>query len=113
MTFPPGIIYSLKLLPGVLAPPLGSYFLKWLSETYLNLSTPHWLFAPLCLLSFPLVFTARVQYKLYSDRHAATKRGAVLPPTLSSSVGGIDIVRNALRDRGTEYPGEIFTISCA
>ncbi|KAJ6577741.1 cytochrome P450 monooxygenase pc-3, partial [Mycena capillaripes] len=88
MPFPPGIIYLGKLLPGVLAPPLGTWFLKWLSETYLNVHAPRWVFVPLCLLSFPLFFTARVQYKLYADRRAATAHGAVLPP------------------RGTQYPGE-------
>ncbi|KAF7348800.1 hypothetical protein MVEN_01399700 [Mycena venus] len=106
MAFPPGILYSLKLLPGILAPPLGTCFLKWLCETYLSMEVPRWVFTPLCLFSFPLVFTFRVQYKLRADRRAAAARGAVLPPTVPSSIGGIDVVRGALRNRGNEYPGE-------
>ncbi|KAF8125693.1 cytochrome P450 [Mycena galopus ATCC 62051] len=106
MTFPPGISYSLKFLPSIIAPLLGTYFLKWLSETYLNLHAPRWAFIPLCVFSFPLVFTTRVQYKVYSDRRAAAARGAVLPPTVPASVGGIDLVRNSMRNRGREFPGE-------
>ncbi|KAJ6626539.1 cytochrome P450 [Mycena sp. CBHHK59/15] len=106
MAFPPGIIYLSKLLPGILAPPIGSCFLKWLCETYLNIHVPRWVFVPLCLLSFPLVFSFRVQYKLYANRRAAAAHGAVLPPTLPSSIGGIDLMLSAMRDMAKRYPGE-------
>ncbi|KAJ7732923.1 cytochrome P450 [Mycena maculata] len=106
MSFPPGIIYLAKLLPGVLAPPIGTCFLKWLCDTYLDLQTPRWVFVPLCLLSFPLVFTAKVQYRLYANRRAAAAHGAILPPTVPSTIGGIDMVLSAMRNKGTVYPGE-------
>ncbi|KAJ7463233.1 cytochrome P450 [Mycena latifolia] len=106
MAFPPGIIYLAKLLPGVLAPPLGTSFLKWLLETYLDVHAPRWVFAPVCLLSFPLVLTFRVQYKLWADRRAAAAHGAMLPPCLPSSIGGIDLMRTALREMADSYPGE-------
>ncbi|KAJ7258451.1 cytochrome P450 monooxygenase pc-3 [Mycena haematopus] len=106
MAFPPGISYTLKLLPSIFAPPLGTCFLKWVSETYLNMHVSRWVFAPLCLFSFPLIFTARVQYELYANRRAAAARGAALPPTVPASIGGLDLVRNTMRDRETQYPGE-------
>ncbi|KAJ6512364.1 cytochrome P450 [Mycena vulgaris] len=110
MAFPPGIIYLAKLLPGVLAPPIGSCFLKWLLETYLGVHAPRWVFAPLCLLSFPLVFTFRVQRKLWADRRAAAAHGAVLPPALPSSIGGINLIRSAIQDLAERYPGEPLAI---
>ncbi|KAF7334357.1 hypothetical protein MSAN_02375000 [Mycena sanguinolenta] len=106
MALPPGISFSLKRLPSILAPPLGTYVLKWLGETYLNMHMSRWVSVSLCLLSFPLIFTARVQYKLLANRRAAAARGATLPPTVPSSVGGLDIVWSGMRNRGTEYPGE-------
>ncbi|KAF7338915.1 hypothetical protein MSAN_02214800 [Mycena sanguinolenta] len=106
MALPPGISFSLKCLPSILAPLLGTYVLKWLGETYLNMHVSRWVSVSLCLFSFPLIFTARVQYKVLADRRAAAARGATLPPTVPSSIGGIDIVRSGMRNRGTEYPGE-------
>jgi hypothetical protein len=106
MEIPPGIVYLSKLLPGFLAPPLATCFLKWLGETYFSIYVPRWVFAPVCLLSFPMILTARVKYKLYSDRRAAAASGAVLPPTLPSSIGGIDLMRAGLQKRGKEYPGQ-------
>ncbi|KAJ6450403.1 cytochrome P450 [Mycena sanguinolenta] len=109
MTFPPGISFSLKLLPSILAPALGTYILKWLGETYLNMHVSRWVSASLCLFSFPLIFTTRVQYKRFADQRAAAARGAALPPTVPSSIGGLDIVRNGIRNRGTEHPAEPLT----
>lgn len=106
MNLPPGIIYLSKLSPGLFAPPLATFLLKWLSETYLGFHVPRTVFAPLCLLSFPLVFVVKVQYSLYSDRRAAAAHGAVLPPTLPSSIGGIDLVLASMRNLATNYPGE-------
>jgi hypothetical protein len=34
--------------------------------------------------------------------------GAVLPPTVPSLIGGIEVVRGALPNRGNEYPGSCF-----
>ncbi|KAJ7689971.1 cytochrome P450 [Mycena rosella] len=111
MAPPPGIIFLSKLLPGVLAPPIGTWFLKWLLDTYLDLHAPRWVFAPICLLSFPLVFASRVQYKLWTDRRAAATHGAVLPPRIPSSIpGGIDLIRSAMRDMAERYPGEPLAI---
>jgi hypothetical protein len=111
MSFPPGILYVSKLLPGVLGPPLGTYFLKWLLETCLDVGAPRWVFVPVCLLSFPFVFTCRVQYKMLADRRAAAALGAVLPPFLPSSIGGIDLILGALRRMGTQFPGSRYSSS--
>ncbi|KAF7349579.1 hypothetical protein MSAN_01683200 [Mycena sanguinolenta] len=106
MTLPPGISFSSKRLPGILAPALGTYVLKWLGETYLNMHVWRWVSVSMCLFGFPLIFMARVQYKIFADHRAAAARGAALPPTVPSSIGGFDIVRTGMRNRGTEYPGE-------
>ncbi|KAJ7512111.1 cytochrome P450 [Mycena galericulata] len=106
MGFPPGVIYLAKLLPSVLAPPLGTWVVKWLSATYLYLDIPRWASAPIVLLSFPLLFTAKVQYILYANRRAAAAHGAVLPPTVPSAIGGIDIIWAAMRQFATRFPGE-------
>ncbi|KAJ7433135.1 cytochrome P450 [Mycena galericulata] len=106
MVFPPGVIYLAKLLPSVLAPPLGTWVVKWLSATYLYLDIPRWASAPIVLLSFPLLFTAKVQYILYANRRAAAAHGAVLPPTVPSAIGGIDIIWAAMRQFATRFPGE-------
>ncbi|KAJ7080558.1 cytochrome P450 [Mycena crocata] len=106
MSLPPGIIYLSRLLPGVLAPPLVSWLLKWLGETYLHIDAPRWVWVPICVLSFPAVFTAKVQYRIYANQRAAARHGAVLPPGLPSSIGGIDLVLSAMRDLAASYPGE-------
>ncbi|KAJ6563339.1 cytochrome P450 [Mycena vulgaris] len=106
MAFPPGIIHLSKVLPGVLAPAIGISFLKWLVETYLNVHASRWVFALVCLLSFPLALTFRVQYKLWVDRRAAAAYGAILPPALPSSIGGIDLIRTMVRQMAESYPGE-------
>ncbi|KAK7059904.1 cytochrome P450 [Favolaschia claudopus] len=109
----PGIVYSFKLLPGFLAPPITVYFLKWLAETHLNiiqLQVSPWVFGPLCLFSYPLVFTARVQYQLWKDRRAARVRGAVIPPVVPASIGGIDKVIAGLRTGRNQYPAENLAI---
>ncbi|KAJ7036761.1 cytochrome P450 [Mycena alexandri] len=110
MVFPPGILYISKLLPTFLGPPLAACFLKWLYDTYFNILVPRWLFALLCLTSFPIVFAIKVQFKLYVDRRAAASHGAILPPTVPSSIGGIDVIRAAMRDMAKEYPGEALAL---
>ncbi|KAJ7155172.1 cytochrome P450 [Mycena filopes] len=112
MPFPPGLLFLAKLLPGVLAPAAGTYSIKWLCATFLGIHTPRWVLIPLGLLSFPVVFTVRVQYKLISDRRAAAAHGAVLPPTQPSSIGGIDLIRTSMREMGKRYPGEPIALIC-
>ncbi|KAJ6627757.1 cytochrome P450 [Mycena sp. CBHHK59/15] len=106
MSFPPGIIYLSKLLPGLLIPPVGSYLLKWFFQVYFKLSTPHWMVVPLCSLSLPVAFTAKILYHLYARCREAAVHGAVLPPTLPSSIGGIDLLLSSLRDTSSDAPGE-------
>ncbi|KAK6984008.1 cytochrome P450 [Favolaschia claudopus] len=106
MSLPPGIRYLLNLLPTLLTPPFTVYFAKWFAETYLNLQISRMLVVPLCFFSFPIVFTARVQYSLWKDRRAAASHGAVLPSTIPAWWGGIDLLIAAVKTQASQYPGE-------
>ncbi|KAJ7703527.1 cytochrome P450 [Mycena rosella] len=68
----------------ILASSIGACVVTWLLDAYLNVHSLRWVFLIVCLLSFPLVFIFKVQYTLWTDRHAATAHGATLPPTLPS-----------------------------
>ncbi|KAJ7615450.1 cytochrome P450 [Roridomyces roridus] len=96
MAFPPGILYILKLLPGFLQPPLATWALAWLLQRYMAIHISPSFLAVLCVLSVPLVFTAK-----------AAAQGAVLPPVVASSAGGITLVRRVLKSATEDFPGEL------
>jgi hypothetical protein len=100
----PGLLYISKSLPSTFVVPISSYFIQWLIERYLHLHPPRWAVLPVCLLSLPLFFTTKIQYKYYTDRRAAAAHGAIFPPAVPASTGGINLLITAFRDMMTTYP---------
>ncbi|KAJ6624157.1 cytochrome P450 [Mycena sp. CBHHK59/15] len=109
---PPGIAYILSLLPGLVSPPLAVYLLSFIARTYLEVSLPTWACLLSFLLSVPIALTVKVQYKDYINRRDAAALGAVLPPEIPASYGGISTVLEAVRDLATGYPGELLGSRC-
>ncbi|KAK7000276.1 cytochrome P450 [Favolaschia claudopus] len=92
MPFAPGIIYLATHLPKLLVPPLFVYCVKFTAESYLDSIIPAWLTNLAYILSGPVFFTLLVQYRDYCVRSQAAAHGAVLPPALPGSIGGLHML---------------------
>ncbi|KAJ7909793.1 cytochrome P450 [Mycena leptocephala] len=103
MTLPPGIVYLAKQLPRVLAPPVAVYCAKFVAELVFELVVPAWLTTIACALSGPALLTVVVQYRDYQVRRQAAAHGAVLPPSLPGSIGGLHML---FINHEEMYPGE-------
>ncbi|KAK7000190.1 cytochrome P450 [Favolaschia claudopus] len=103
MPFPPGIIYLATHLPKLLVPPLFVYCVKFAAESYLGSIIPTWLTSLAYILSSPLFLTLLVQYRDYWVRSQAAAHGAVLPPALPGSIGGLHMLFAKVKDM---YPAE-------
>ncbi|KAK6974910.1 cytochrome P450 [Favolaschia claudopus] len=103
MPFPPGIIYLATHLPKLLVPPLFVYCVKFTAESYLDSRIPAWLTTLTYILSGPVFLTLLVQYRDYCVRSQAAAHGAVLPPALPGSIGGLHMLFAKVKDM---YPAE-------
>ncbi|KAK7000219.1 cytochrome P450 [Favolaschia claudopus] len=103
MPFPPGIIYLATHLPRLLVPPLFVYCLKFAAESYLGSIIPTWLTSLAYILSGPAFLALLVQYRDYCVRSQAAAHGAVLPPALPGSIGGLHMLFAKVKDM---YPAE-------
>ncbi|KAJ6483937.1 cytochrome P450 [Mycena sanguinolenta] len=108
MPLPPGIPYLAKQLPGVLAPPLAVYCAKLVIERFGNTVIPTWIVTTACLLSGPALFLVLVQYRDYGHRREAAARGAVMPPALPGSPGGLHMLFTNLEEM---YPGDGLSVA--
>ncbi|KAF8191931.1 cytochrome P450 [Mycena galopus ATCC 62051] len=108
MPVPPGISYLARQLPLVLAPPALVYCMTLAVERFGVFVVPGWLTTIACLLSGPTLLTVRVQYRDYQHRRQAAARGAVMPPALPGSIGGLHML---FRNEEDMYPGEgLYTV---
>ncbi|KAK6971681.1 cytochrome P450 [Favolaschia claudopus] len=103
MPFPPGILYLATHLPKLLVPPLFVYCVKFTAESCLDSIIPAWLATLAYILSGPAFRTLLVQYRDYCVRSQAAAHGAVLPPALPGSIGGLHMLFAKVKDM---YPVE-------
>ncbi|KAF8206094.1 cytochrome P450 [Mycena galopus ATCC 62051] len=103
MPLPPGIVYLAKQLPRIFAPAFLVYCAKLVAQLRFGAVVPLWITALACVLSGPAVLTAIVQYSDYKDRRQAAAYGAVIPPSVPGSIGGIHMLFTNMKDM---YPGE-------
>jgi hypothetical protein len=54
----------------------------------------------------------QVQHRDYVNRCDAAAHGAILPPELESSFGGVSTVLRSVRDLATGYPGQLLAQRC-
>ncbi|KAJ7926709.1 cytochrome P450 [Mycena leptocephala] len=104
MPLPPGPVYLAKQLPRILAPPVAVYCTKLVAELcFQDLIVPTWLTTIACVFSGPALLTVIVQYRDYQIRRQAAALGAVLPPTVPNSIGGLHML---FTNTDARYPGE-------
>ncbi|KAI0652994.1 cytochrome P450 monooxygenase pc-3 [Cubamyces menziesii] len=105
-SLPPGPRYLVSQLPNVLTPPAIVYALTYLARERLHLSPPTWLLALAYLLSWPLAFTAFVQWHDYSNARRARAQGTVIPRAVEHKwPGSIDLLRRIFALDKTRYMG--------
>ncbi|KAF7353514.1 Cytochrome P450 [Mycena sanguinolenta] len=103
MPLSPGIGYLATQLPRILAPPLLVYCAKLVTELRLGIIVPTWLTTLACVLSGPAVLTVVVQYRDYQNRRQAAAHGAIIPPAIPGSIGGLSMLFANVADM---YPAE-------
>ncbi|KAJ7511189.1 cytochrome P450 [Mycena galericulata] len=107
IAIPPGLIYIAGLLPSLISPPFCTFVAVSCLRTIFRVSVPTWLATILYILSVPGALTLRVQYRDYINRRDAASFGAVLPPEIEASFGGISTIIRSVRDLATGYPGQL------
>ncbi|KAK7046747.1 cytochrome P450 [Favolaschia claudopus] len=112
LELPPGLVFIASSLPPLFAPPAFTFLLLLFLWECFHVPVPAWATFLLCFLSIPAAIFAKVQYRDYSDRRAAAAYGAVLPPELEASFGGISTVVRSVRDLVTGYPGQLLGQQC-
>ncbi|KAJ7239178.1 cytochrome P450 monooxygenase pc-3 [Mycena haematopus] len=108
MHLPPGIRYLANQLPRILAPPLLIYCAKLALELRLGIVVPTWITTTACLLSWPALFVIPLQYRDFQHRREAAAHGAVIPPALPGSIGGLHILFANHEDM---YPGDGLSVA--
>ncbi|KAF7353448.1 Cytochrome P450 [Mycena sanguinolenta] len=103
MPLSPGIGYLATQLPRILTPPLLVYCAKLVTELRLGIIVPTWLTTLACVLSGPAVLTVVVQYRDYQNRRQAAAHGAIIPPAVPGSIGGLNML---FANIGDMYPAE-------
>ncbi|KAJ6553147.1 cytochrome P450 [Mycena capillaripes] len=103
MSLPPGIVYIANQLPRLLGPPLAIYAAKLVAELRFGAYIPAWLTTIACILSGPVLLTVIVQCRDFQYRRQAAAVGAVMPPSLPGSIGGLHML---FRNNEDMYPGE-------
>ncbi|TFK22821.1 cytochrome P450 monooxygenase pc-3 [Coprinopsis marcescibilis] len=102
---PPGIIYLIKHLPKLLAPPAVTYLAAREFGHRLGYNVPWWSLGIALVFSTPLWVTLEVQWQIFADRREAARRGAVLPPEVESPYpGGLQFLAASHKDA---YPSDV------
>ncbi|TFK21808.1 cytochrome P450 [Coprinopsis marcescibilis] len=122
---PPGVKLIANLLPSLFLPPLASYGLLYILQSYGRLMIPTWLLACCLVLSKPAHVVLTVLYRRLSNNFKARRFGAKVVPCIKEPwpyFGGLSIARDllnmfrdgylgdVLEDRANEY-GNTFQIS--
>nr|BED42917.1 cytochrome P450 monooxygenase [Trametes versicolor] len=106
MSLPPGLRYTLRQLPNIIIPPAIVYASSYIAREYFQLSPPTWLLVLLTLFSWPIAFTALVQYHDYANLLRARTLGAVIPREISHKwPGSIDVLKRIFALDNVRYLG--------
>ncbi|KAI8986306.1 cytochrome P450 [Trametes punicea] len=102
----PGQRYLLQQLPSLLAPPAVVYILSYIARAYLHLAVPTWLRVLAYAFSWPIAFTAFVQWHIYANARRARAFGAVMPPEIEHKwPGSFDLLQRLFALDKTQYFG--------
>jgi hypothetical protein len=105
MELPPGPLYLLRLLLGILPTTIASYGLLRLLAFYREMAQPTWLSIVIVLSIKPIVM---VYWRQYRNRVEAAANGADLAPQVQG--GSISVIQALEKSMKSGYPGERFDV---
>ncbi|KAI0671270.1 cytochrome P450 [Trametes maxima] len=106
VSLPPGPRYVFHQLPNVVVPPAAVYTLAYLAREHLRLSPPTSLLVLAYAFSWPIAFTALVQWNIYTNARRARARGAVITREIDHKwPGSLDVLRRIFALDKTQYMG--------
>ncbi|KAF9488012.1 cytochrome P450 monooxygenase pc-2 [Pleurotus eryngii] len=113
MTIPIGLVHLLKHLPPKLAPSLVTYValpygLRLLYPTHVS----GLIILLASIIASPLYLIISTLYTNFSNRNAAAANGAVMPPYIEASWGGVSTIKAFVNNLKNGYPGDIFIEWC-
>lgn len=113
MSLPPGLRYILRQLPNILIPPAIIYASAYIAREHFQLSSPTWILVLLNLFSWPIAFTALVQYHDYANLLRARTLGAVCPREIPHKwPGSIDLLKRIFAMDNVRYMGAYSHCPC-
>ena len=104
---PPGFVYLAGWLPTLAGPPALTYLLAWIARSFgEGQPLPDWALRTAVVLSLPVVYTVKVQWRYFRVAREARRMGAVLPPTHHDALpGGLSFLLNSPKEFRVGYPG--------
>ncbi|KAF4600440.1 hypothetical protein EYR38_005067 [Pleurotus pulmonarius] len=114
MTIPVGLVHLLKHLPPLLAPSLVTYVALPYGLRLLHPAThvPGLIVLLAAIIASPLYLIISTLYTNFSNRRAAAANGAVMPPYIEASWGGVSTIKALVNNFKNGYPGDIFMEWC-
>ncbi|KDQ28725.1 hypothetical protein PLEOSDRAFT_27377 [Pleurotus ostreatus PC15] len=114
MTIPIGLVHLLKHLPPILAPSLVTYVALpyGLRLLYPATHVSGLIVLLASIIASPLYLIISTLYTNFSNRNAAAANGAVMPPYIEASWGGVSTIKALVNNFKNGYPGDIFMEWC-
>ncbi|KDR74361.1 hypothetical protein GALMADRAFT_250232 [Galerina marginata CBS 339.88] len=108
MQLPPGPVYLLQNLPGVVGPPAITFLVAKFLPSF-EIEPPTWAVILAVILSLPVALFLKFQYKDFIDHRAAAAHGAVMPPRVRDKwPAGLGLLWKAVDNVNNGYPGDMF-----
>lgn len=107
MTIPIGLVHLLKHLPPILAPSLVTYVALpyGLRLLYPATHVSGLIVLLASIIASPLYLIISTLYTNFSNRNAAAANGAVMPPYIEASWGGVSTIKALVNNFKNGYPG--------
>ncbi|EJF56346.1 cytochrome P450 monooxygenase pc-3 [Dichomitus squalens LYAD-421 SS1] len=103
-SLPPGPRYLLRQLPSIIFPPAIAHGLLQLISAHLSRRPPSYLFILAYVLSWPLAFTALVQWRAWKARRDAAASGALIPQEVDHKLpGSVDLIVRMFQEDAKMY----------
>lgn len=104
----PGLVYLYNNFTTLLIAPCIVLTLDLLRRQFFYWSIPIWALVPIYLLSWPTQIFVTVQWRDFTKRREAAKRGARLVPTIiSNTIGNYEVLKRFDISREVGYLGAL------
>ncbi|CAA7262232.1 unnamed protein product [Cyclocybe aegerita] len=102
----PGLTYLLRVVPHFALPSAVVYGSFHAAQSFLSIHIPLWVVIPATFFARPFIFFANAYYSEFAYKWAATRQGAVLPPTVQAS--SFKIIGDIVETLKGGFPAEHF-----